>query len=135
MATTTDETTVTFKTEERESGPFPVSAIAEATDKVRRGELFDGTTYDTPVPRLDGHRADTVKLAFAGAVEIDLHDNHQLDHFRALRLGQEIELHITARVAKNTWAHRIADPETGEENVVHQIGVAVVGYDVDEAAS
>lgn len=42
---------------------------------------------------------------------------------------------VTARVAKSGWSHRIADPETGEEKVVHQIGLAVHSYQLDDEAN
>lgn len=116
----TEETTVTFKTEKGESGPFPISDLERAA----RGELFDAAPYETPLPKLDGHRPDTIKLAFGGGLELDLKDGQLVDYLKSLKLGQEIDVHVTATVAKVNWAHR-ADPESGEEKVTHTVGVAV----------
>ena len=55
-----------------------------------------------------------------------LEDN--LEHFKSLRFGDEIELRITGIVGKNTWTIRINE-DTGEEKVTHTIGVAVHSYE------
>lgn len=93
------------------------------------GELFDPAPYITPVPALDGHRADTLKLAFAGGVEIDLMVDDDLEWFKSLRFGQELELRVTATVAKVAWTHK-ANSE-GEEKVAHTLGLAVHSYELD----
>lgn len=120
MSTTTFElTTADGKT----TGPVPIEALDEAAS-----ELFDGTKYDLPIPKLDGHRADVLKLSFGGSVELDLVRAGNLDHFDSLKFGQEVELQITAIVGKKQWSIRRND-ETGEETVTHTIGLAVHSYE------
>lgn len=92
------------------------------------GELFDPKPYIIPVPTLDGHRADTLKLAFGGAVEIDLMLEGNLEHFESLKFGREVELQITATVGKKQWSIRRND-DTGEETVTHTVGLAVHSYE------
>lgn len=95
------------------------------------GELFPGSAYQRPLPALDGHRADTLKLAFAGGVDIDLMDDDALDWFKGLRFGQEIELTVTGTVGKSGWTlKRGADDQ---ETVVHTIGLTVHSIDRGES--
>lgn len=91
-------------------------------------ELFDPEPYDTPVPKLNGHRADVLKLAFAGGVEIDLMISRDLDWFKGLRFGQELELTVHATVTKSGWSLK-TNPETGEEKATHTLGVQVHSID------
>ena len=93
------------------------------------GELFDPKPFTIPVPQLDGHRADTLKLAFAGNVDIDKMDNEALDHFKSLRFGQEVELRISGTVGKTGWALK-TDSE-GQDTVTHTLGISVHSYQVD----
>lgn len=90
--------------------------------------LFNKTPYTIPVPTLDGHRADTLRLAFAGNVDIDTMIDDQLEHFKRLQFGQEIELRITGTVGKNGWTIK-SNAETGEETVTHTIGVQITTYE------
>lgn len=94
------------------------------------GELFPGNLYDRPVPTLDGQRADTLKLQFAGGVEIDLADGEALEWFKGLRFGQELELAVTVTVGKVGWAIK-TNQETGEEKVTHTLGLNVHSYTQD----
>jgi hypothetical protein len=99
------------------------------TGELVGGELFDPKPYTTPVPTLDGHRADTVKLTFAGGVEIDLMIEDDLEWFKSLRFGQELELHVTATVAKTGWT--IKTSADGDETVAHTLGLNVHSYTID----
>lgn len=91
------------------------------------GELFDPKPYDAPVPKLDGHKADKLKLAFGGSVEVDLMLEGNLEHFKSLRFGQEVELTVTAIVGKKHWAIRTDDE--GTETVTHTVGLSVHSYE------
>lgn len=115
-----------------------MTTVLEATDQglvntetgelVTEGaELFDPKPYTIPVPTLDGHRADTLKLAFGGSVEIDAMDNTALEHFKSLRFGQEITLVVTGTVGKNGWT--IKTNSEGEETVLHTLGLNVTGHE------
>ena len=94
------------------------------------GELFPGNLYDRHVPTLDGHRADTLRLAFAGSVDIDLMDEEALAWFKNLRFGQELDLHVTAVVGKNGWT--LKTNADGDETVTHTLGLAVHSYGIEQ---
>ena len=94
------------------------------------GELFDPAPFTIPVPQLDGHRADTLRLAFAGGVDVDkMDDTQQLGWFKNLRFGQEIELTVTATVSKTGWT--LKTNADGDETVVHTLGLNVHSYQAD----
>lgn len=93
--------------------------------------LFDGAAYDTPVPKLNGHRADVLKIQLAGGVEIDLMLTDHVEWFKSLRFGQELELTVHATVAKHTWALK-TNTETGEEKATHTLGLTVHSIDTPE---
>lgn len=118
MSTTAHDVTVSIN-----GGPeIPLDLAEDA--------LFNGATYDTPVPKLDGHRADTLKLSFAGSIEIDPMDGELLEWFNGLRFGQDIALRVTGAIGGHAWTHRITDPESGQEKVTHARKVVVHSIDV-----
>lgn len=127
MATSTEGVTVSFKTDQGETEPVPLADLEKAAD-----ELFDPQPYQTPVPTLHGHRPDTIRLAFGGGLEIDLKDGQLVDYLKTLRLGQELELHVTATVAKVNWSHRTTSDD-GDEKVTHVVGVNVHSIELPEA--
>lgn len=105
--------------------------IAELEARSGRGELFDGATYETPLPKLHGHRPDTIRLSFAGGLDIDLMDGQLVDYLKTLKLGQELDLHVTATVAKVNWSHRHTTDDG--EKVTHTVGLSVHSIDMPEA--
>jgi hypothetical protein len=109
------------------SGSVTVEVDADQLEAAA-GELFNAAAYDTR-PKLDGHTADKVKIAFTGSVEVDLMDVDQLEHYKSLLLGEEVELKIHASVAKVNWAHA----EKGEDlitEVATSVGLKVHSYDL-----
>lgn len=136
----TKETTVTMTAGGKTTGPVTVNEFADHVKQLVRdtgatvmpdGELFDAKPYQTPLPTLDGHRPDTIKLQFGAGIEVDLKDGRLVDYLKTLRLGTEVGLYVTATVAKVNWAHR-SDPESGEEKVTHTVGLAVHTIDLPE---
>lgn len=125
MATTTDDVTVSIKAGDFETGPVPLADLEDAVDG-----LFDGATYETPLPKLHGHRPDTIRLAFGGGLEIDLMDGQLVDYLKTLRLGQELDLHVTATVAKVNWSHRQTTDDG--EKVTHVVGLNVHSLEMAE---
>lgn len=81
------------------------------------------------IPALDGHRADTLRLAFAGSVDIDPMLDDDLEHFNTLRFGQEVELRVTGTVGKTGWTLKV-DSE-GNETVTHTLSIVVHSYQAD----
>jgi len=133
----TKETTVTMTAGGKTTGPVTVNEFADHVKQIVRdtgvivsdGELFDAKPYQTPLPTLDGHRPDTIKLQFGAGIEVDLKDGRLVDYLKTLRLGTEVGLYVTATVAKVNWAHR---NDSGEEKVTHTVGLAVHTIDLPE---
>lgn len=108
--------------------PETTSGSVPSDEGAKEEGLFDGAAYDAPVPKLNGHRADVLKLAFAGGVEIDLMIPDDLEWFKGLRFGQELELTVTGTVTKSQWGLRV-NAETGEEKATHTLGITVHSID------
>jgi len=95
------------------------------------GELFRGSAYDLPIPKKDGHKADTIRVAFGGGVDLELMDEQALAFFASLNILTDITLTVTATINGNTWkAGRNADDE---ENVVNTISLKVHSLELPEA--
>ena len=85
-------------------------------------ELFDGSQYDLPIPELDGHRADTLRIAVGGSIDLDLYDQHALDWLNQLKLGQNLELTVTLHVTSSSWRHSVKG-EDQQDHVIHQVAL------------
>ena len=59
-----------------------------------------------PIPKLDGHAAQRVMLAFSGAVQLDLADD-DLALLEAVGLGHDVQLLVTARGGGNGFSHTL----------------------------
>ena len=86
------------------------------------GELFDGKKYDLPIPQKDGHKADTLRVAVGGGIDLDLYDQRALDFADSLKLGRDIELTVTFKVAGSSWRHTVKG-EDEIESTVHTIAL------------
>ena len=98
------------------------------------GGIFDATAYDLPIPSKDGHRADTLKIGLGGAVELDLYDEDALAFIQGLRLGQELELTVTVRVATSGWQHSLKG-EAQDDHAVYAVGLKAHSLDIPARAS
>lgn len=83
--------------------------------KVDDTGLFDGTKYDLPIPTKDGHKADLLRVAIGGGIDLDLYDQRALDFLETLKLGRDLELTVTVTVAGDTWRHTVK----GEDETDH----------------
>ena len=69
------------------------------------GELFDTEPFQLPIPKLDGHVADRLVLAFGGSVELDRLIEDDLATLEKLRLGQTVRYTVEASVAGKGFSH------------------------------
>jgi len=83
-------------------------------------EGHDWPQHDLPIPVKDGHKADVLRLAIAGGIDLDLYDETALAFLDSLRLGQELELTVTARVTASGWRHGLKG-EDQQDHVVYQV--------------
>lgn len=95
--------------------------------EVQTDEIFDASKYDLPIPRMDGHKADTIVLAL-GAVNLDRTSDDDLAMIETLILGEEVELVIKARVIRKGFRNIVR-----EDGVSNEFGVGLRVYSVEAA--
>lgn len=83
-------------------------------------DLFPGSAYDLPIPKLDGHKADKLVIALGGTIELDRTSSEDLDLIAALDLGTDIELAIVAAVAGKGFALKASE---GDETTTYRISL------------
>lgn len=88
--------------------------------------LFDGSQYDLPIPTIDGHRADALRITIAGTLELDLYNPAHLEFMDALKLGQTLQLTVTAEVAGKSDTHTHTNDD---EHTVHGRRLRIVAID------
>lgn len=104
--------------------------MSTTTETAGAGDgIFDATAYELPIPKKDGHRADVLKIALGGAIELDLYDEDALAFIQGLRLGQELELTVTVRVASSGWQHSLKG-EAQDDHAVFTVGLKAHSLDV-----
>ncbi len=75
------------------------------TTTLNADDLFDGSVYDDPRLKLetrDGRRIAAIEISFTGAVALQRLAVDDVDLFKGLRLGQEVEFVVTGTVAADT---------------------------------
>jgi hypothetical protein len=97
---------VTTATQE-ETGTAFENAQSSSTEKDPQDEgLFDATRYESPelrLPKIDGeHGVDVIELAWSGTIRLDRSDPADVNLFRKLNLGHDVDLKVTAAVAAKT---------------------------------
>lgn len=95
--------------------------------------LFDGSQYDLPIPSLDGHKADVLRIVIGGGIDLDLYDEHALKFLETLKLGRDLELTVTVRVTGSAWRHAVKG-EDGADHVVHQVALKAHSIEIPENA-
>jgi hypothetical protein len=89
-----------------EGGNMTVTATEE--------QIFDASSYELPIPSLDGHKADRLAVTFTGGVDLDRTSEEDLDFVGGLRLGQQITLTVTATVTKKGFTLNPGKDDTPE---------------------
>ena len=77
--------------------------------------IFDASSYELPIPRLDGHKADNLTVSFSGGVSLDRTSEEDLELVDSLTLGKQVTLSVTAVVTKKGFTlnpGRDENPET-----------------------
>jgi len=101
-------------------------ATATAEDRL----LDDDTMQQLqlPIPKLDGHVADRLALAFGGSVALDRLINDDLAMVESFALGQKVTLTIEATVAGKGFSHTekaATETKDEEEVVTYQVKLKV----------
>lgn len=85
--------------------------------------IFDASSYDLEIPKLDGHKADRLILSFGGQVELDRTDEDALEMLKEMRLGRQVRFTVEAVVAGKGFAHAAKGED--EEQVGYQVRLKV----------
>jgi hypothetical protein len=85
--------------------------------------LFDAEPYSLPIPKLDGHTADRLVLAFGGSVELDRLVDEDLRIIELLLLGRDVRFVVEATVAGKGFSHAARRDE--EEQVGYTVKLRV----------
>lgn len=93
---------------------------------------FDGSEYQLPIPEKDGHRADILRVAIGGQIDLDLMDEQALQFLNGLKLGQELDLTLTVRVSSSGWRHTLKG-EDETDHVVHQVALKADSLQIPDA--
>jgi hypothetical protein len=89
--------------------------------RARSGELFDGSEYDLPVPRMDGEKADTIKIKTGGGIEVEVTNEEWLKFIDGLKLGQSVTLTVEALVAGKGMATK--EDDAGELTTTYTVAL------------
>jgi hypothetical protein len=79
-------------------------------------------TMPTPIPKLDGMTASRLIVGIGGTVELDRAEDH-LRLLEGMRLGREVALRVTCRIASKGFAHsmRAKGKDELEDVTVYQL--------------
>ena len=96
-----------------------------STEVMSQGEVEDGLFPVEPytIPKLDGHVADRLVLAFGGSVELDRLVNDDLELVESFALGRDVRFTVEATVAGKGFSH--AAKQNGDEQVGYTVRLRV----------
>jgi hypothetical protein len=70
--------------------------------------LFDRSQYDREelqLPKIDGEPTDKIAIRFSGRVMLDRTDPNDVALMRAMRMGNDITLHVEATCSGKGWGY------------------------------
>ena len=104
------------------------TAIAPDIDDI----VFDASTYDLPIPKIDGRKATNLDIRFTGSGSLDRTSEDDLALLEAARLGREIRLIVVGEIgAKSFRLNRKADDA---EELSYTCTVKVLSVEAGEIA-
>lgn len=89
--------------------------------------IFDASSYELPIPKLDGHKADKLTVQFSGSVELDRTSEDDLAIIESLTLGKSVTLTATAVVTKKGFTLS-AGKEDGPETTGYGVALKVTEF-------
>lgn len=104
---------------------------ATATAPGAEDSIFDASAFDLPIPELDGCRSDKLVMSFSGQVELDRTSEDDLAFIEALKLGRDVDLQVTASIAKKGFSHT-AGRDDGPDTIGYGVSLKVHSLDVPE---
>ena len=92
---------------------------------VEEEAIFDATSYDLPIPKIDGIRAKRLTVSFGGA--LDRTNQEDLEVLGQLEMLQEVTLTVRALVIGKGFAGR---PGEDGPNVGYGVRLRVEGFEL-----
>ena len=78
------------------------------------------------IPGLDGYRAEKLAIAISGGVEyLDVTQSEDVAFVKSLKLGQEVELRVTATVTKKGFMLTPGKDEMTDDKTTFGVGLKV----------
>jgi hypothetical protein len=94
--------------------------------------VFDISSYDLPIPSIDGFKTSTLRLRFTGAgILIDRTDEIALGFLNALRMGQAVRLVVVGSVDTKQFRRQARE---GDEAVEYGVTVKIEEIELGELA-
>lgn len=78
-------------------------------------DLFPGSDYEVPFPKVDGHNVTDLVLRLGGKLELNRNDPDHTAFIESLTLGRTVELRVVASVESK--AQQLRGSEESEQTV------------------
>jgi len=82
------------------------------------------------IPGLDGYKADRLAVNVAGGVELGITQAEDLAFVKALKLGQEVKLSVTATVTKKGFTLAPGRDDMSGDKTTYGVGLKVHSLEV-----
>jgi len=102
-----------------------MSTVLESVDFAERQHALQ-----LEIPGLDGYKADRLAVTVAGGVELGITQAEDLAFVKALKLGQEVELKVTATVTKKGFSLAPGKDEMTDDKTTYGVGLKVHSLEV-----
>jgi len=89
-------------------------------------ELFDGSQYEVPFPKVDNREVNELQLRLSGQLNLDRHNAEHVALVESLRLGRYVRFTVTANVAAKGQTIKATDEA---EIVTHHVGLKLHGIE------
>ena len=86
--------------------------------------IFDASSYDLPIPRIDGIRAKRLSVSFGGT--LDRTNADDLEELGKLEMLEEVTLTVRAIVTGKSFSGK---SQEGEPDVGYQVRLNVLGFE------
>jgi hypothetical protein len=85
--------------------------------------------HQMSLPSMDGYTAQKLAIGFSGSVDLQTNEATDVRFIEGLRIGQEVELVVTATVTKKTYGYSSKDDGAGEMG--YGVGLRVHSFEVE----
>lgn len=82
------------------------------------------------IPGLDGYKADRLAVTVSGGVELGITQAEDLAFVKALKLGQEVPLKVTATVTKKGFSLTPGRDDMTDDKTTYGVGLKVHSLEV-----